>query len=198
MELGDACMVFGGARDDRDDTPQKQANQDQRRPTRPAEKWTASLPRWQAASGRASEWAERADGRAVERCSVTESLIESSKKFTVQEVGEPKTHMGRHWPPAPDTPGLCDDTSSISRKVVYFVSPSFSFPCPAEAMLLLVESMHTRTALQLCTITLHHHARWLLPLLLLLLLCCCYDAAVMLCCWRGRGAKDEGSEDEMR
>lgn len=55
----------------------------------------------------------------------------SDVKVQVQEVGEPKTHMGRHWPPAPDPPGLCDGTSSISRKVVYFVSPSFLFPCSA-------------------------------------------------------------------
>lgn len=143
------------------------------RPTRPTKKWTAKQA---AATGRASSRQEGTRGPTVERCercSVTEL---SHQTFTVQKVGKPKTHMGRHWPPAPDCPGLCDDTSSISRKVVYFVSPFLSFllalppprpgPGPAQAaasseqqcllyartMLLLVESMHPY-----CPATLHYH-----------------------------------------
>lgn len=152
------------------------------RPTRPTEKWTTKQS---AATGRASSKQEQGTrGPTVERCERC-SVTESSR---VQEVGEPKTHMGRHWPPAPDGPGLCDGTSSISRKVVYFVSPFLSFllaqqppPGPGPASISVCctharccycwSNRCIRTALQLCTITLHHHAaRW--PLLLLLLLCC--------------------------
>lgn len=122
-----------------------------------------------------------------------------SGKVQVKESVWPKTHMGRHWPPAPDPPGLCDDTSSASVERLFILfRPLFLFPIrrqqPANSTstithahavltmllcyyILLVESMRPY-----CAATLHHHTAPPRQIDAVLPCCCC------CCCCRGEQA----------